>query len=59
MQTVTGRGVQFVCNDALRKGLETLASLFYGTDAVLGDLDALGEFRLRHRRLRQHMGEHG
>ncbi len=28
MQTVTGRGVQFVCNDALRKGLETLVSSF-------------------------------
>ena len=44
MQTVTGRGVQFVCNDALRKGLETLASLFYGTDAVLGDLDGWESF---------------
>lgn len=44
MQTVTGRGVQFVCNDALRKGLETLVSLFYGTDAVLGDLDGWESF---------------
>lgn len=38
MQAVLGKGVQFVYNDGARQGLEELASLFFGTDSILGDL---------------------
>lgn len=39
MQTVTGKGIQFVCNDEKRRGLEDLYRLFYASTDVLGIID--------------------
>lgn len=38
MQTVTGRGIQFVCGES-RKGLENLVGMFASADDILGIID--------------------